>query len=311
MIDISSKSNTLRYAKAEGRIRAGKSSILKVKNNEVPKGNVLETARAAGIAAAKRTSEIIILCHPLPIDWINISFEFSDDTIFVYAEVKAIWRTGVEMEALTAVSASLLNIYDMLKPIEKELEISGIRLIEKKGGKSDFVDEFSKPLEAAVLVISDSTFAGKREDKSGKIIVEFLKTQPVEIKFYEILPDDSAMISNRLLELADIEKLDLILTTGGTGLGPKDITPETAKKLFDKEAVGIAEAIRKFGNERTPYSMLSRESAGLRDKTLIINLPGSSKGVRESLQAIFPGVLHAFPMIWGGGHDASNKRREK
>ena len=102
------------------------------------------------------------------------------------------------------------------------------------------------------------------------------------------------------------EKIDLIFTTGGTGFGPKDLTPEATRKVIDKEAPGITETMRRHGKERTPYAMLSRELAGMRNQSIIINLPGSSKGAQESLEALFPGLLHIFPMIWGGGHEKNN-----
>jgi molybdenum cofactor synthesis domain-containing protein len=109
-----------------------------------------------------------------------------------------------------------------------------------------------------------------------------------------------------LRQLAD-ENIDLIITTGGTGFGPKDITPEATANVIEKEAPGLVETIRRYGKERTPYAMLSRELAGIRGKTVIINLPGSSKGAQESMEALFPGLLHAFPMLWGGGHDEKKR----
>ncbi|HDL17765.1 MAG TPA: bifunctional molybdenum cofactor biosynthesis protein MoaC/MoaB [Bacteroidetes bacterium] len=302
MIDVSPKFNTLRYAKAEGKLFAKPETILQVKNRQVPKGDVLEVVRAAGIAAAKKTTDWIVFCHPIPIDWIEVQVTPGEDHILVTAEVRSVWKTGVEMEALTAVAAALLNAYDMLKPLDSEMKMAEIKLVKKKGGKSSFSESFARPLQTAVLVISDSTYAGKREDKSGKIIQQFLNNQPVTVSVYEILPDDQEKIQKRLKALVDREKMDLIFTTGGTGFGPKDITPEATKVVIEKEAPGIAEAIRKHGKERTPYAMLSREVCGIRGKSLIINLPGSSRGAKESLEALFPGLLHAYPMLWGGGH---------
>jgi len=303
MIDVSPKFMTLRYAKAQGVLSATPEIIQRILDNKVPKGDVRQVARAAGIAAAKRTSDFIVFCHPIPLDWVEVFFEASESTMTVTAEVKSVWKTGVEMEALTAVTAALLNAYDILKPLSDDLSFDDIRLMKKRGGKSHFKEDFEEPLKAAVLVISDSTFAGERQDKSGKIIKAFLQKQPVEVAFYEVLPDDVDRITSRLKSLADEDKCHLVFTTGGTGLGPKDFTPEATRPVIDKEVPGIAEAIRRHGKERTPYAMLSREVVGLRGECLIINLPGSSKGAKESLQALFPGLLHAFPMIWGGGHD--------
>jgi len=307
MIDVSPKFNTLRYAKAEGILKASPETILKVKEKTVPKGDVYQVARAAGINAAKKAADFITFCHTLPLDWVGIDFEIFKDYIKISAEVKAIWKTGVEMEAMAAVTSALLNAYDMLKPLDENISFSDVRLVEKTGGKSNFKDQFAKPLKTAVLVISDSTFAGTRQDKSGKLIREFLALQKVQTGTYEILPDDAEKISARLIVLADDEGYDLIFTTGGTGFGPKDVTPEATLKVIEKQAPGIAEAIRRHGKERTPYAMLSREVAGIRGTTVIINLPGSSKGAEESMQALFPGLLHAFPMLWGGGHDDDKK----
>ena len=307
MIDVSPKFNTLRYAKAQGILKASPEIIKRVADKTVPKGDVFQVARAAGINAAKNAASWITFCHTLPLDWVEIEFDIQRDQIIISGEVKAVWKTGVEMEAMTAVSAALLNAYDMLKPLAEDICFSDVKLVKKTGGKSNFKDEFATPLKVAVLVLSDSTFSGDREDKSGKIIQAYLKEKSLETKFYEILPDNEQKIKVRLLELADNEKCDLIFTTGGTGFGPKDLTPEATLQVIEKEAPGIVEAIRKHGKERTPYAMLAREVAGIRGTTVIINLPGSSKGAEESLQAFFPGLLHAFPMLWGGGHDDNKK----
>ena len=311
MIDITHKFSTLRYAKAEGIFQAAPETIKKIANGKVPKGDVLQVARAAGINAAKNTAHWITFCHSMPIDWIEISYEIGEKQIKVIAEVKAVWKTGVEMEAMTAVSAALLNAYDMCKPFDENISFGDIKLAKKTGGKSSFKDEFAAPLKIAVLVISDSTFAKKREDNSGKIICELLERNKAKSSFYKILPDDPQLISNELIDLADEKNFDLVITTGGTGFGPRDATPEATLGVLEKQAPGIVEAIRKHGRERTPYAMLSREVAGIRGTTLIINLPGSSKGARESMQALFPGLLHAFPMMWGGGHDGNKKWTKK
>ena len=311
MIDVSKKFNTLRYAHARGRIYAGPETLELVRNRQVPKGDVFQVARSAGIVAAKKTAEWIVFCHPMPLDWIEVEVSVADDHIQVETQVRAIWKTGVEMEALTGTMAALLNIYDMLKPLDQTLRIGEIELVKKKGGKSDYVDVFSRPLRAAVLVLSDSTFAGTRKDKSGKIIREFLQQQPVDVQVYEVLPDDQQRISQRLMELVDREEMDLIFTTGGTGLGPKDVTPEATLAVIERQVPGIEEAIRRHGKERTPYAMLSREVCGVRKQTLIVNLPGSSRGAQESLEALFPGLLHAFPMLWGGGHNEDGWQKKK
>ena len=302
MIDVSPKFNSLRYAKAEGYLYGNPEALARVADKTVPKGDVLEVARAAGIIAAKRCSDMIVFCHPIPLDWVEVNFEVEDEQIRVIAEVRSVWKTGVEVEAITAVTGALLNAYDMLKPLDADLSFGNIRVIKKRGGKTDFSDTFSKPVKTAVLVISDSTHAGTRKDKSGVIIKEFLEDLPVEVSVYEVLPDERNLIGERLIELADTEKTQLVFTTGGTGLGPRDVTPEATLDVLERTVPGIVEAIRKHGKDRTPFAMLSRGEAGVRGDCVIINLPGSSKGALESLQALFPGLLHIFPMMRGKGH---------
>ncbi len=308
MLNVSAKAHSLRYAKARGRLYAQRQTLDQLRQGQIPKGDPIAVARSAAILAAKRTAEWIVMCHPIPLDWVGVDFAVGSDHIEVTAEVQSVWKTGVEMEALTAVSAALLNLYDMLKPIDSNLRMGDIELLEKRGGKSDFRDRLPRPLRAAVVVVSDSTYRGEREDRSGKTIREFLEAEGIGVDFLTVVPDEQEEIAGVLRQLADQEGVDLILTTGGTGLGPRDVTPEATRAVIDKEIPGIAEAIRRHGRDRTPYAALSREVCGVRGRTLIVNLPGSVKGVRESLQVLFPGLQHAFAMLWGGGHEETGQR---
>ena len=302
MKDVSDKIDTLRTARAQAVLKAEPATIELVRSNSIPKGNVLEMARAAGIMAAKKTPDLIPLCHQIPIDTVEIDYEIGDDYIKIESFVKAIWKTGVEMEALTAATTSSLVIYDMLKPIDKNLEVSDVKLLEKRGGKTDFKQNFKEPLKVAVLVLSDSVSSGQKEDRSGKIIIEKLQDHPVEVLEYEILPDELDMIKDKLVSLSDEKSIDLVLTTGGTGLSPRDVTVEATKEIIEKEVPGISEAGRIYGFRRTPYAMLSRGITGVRNQTIIINLPGSSRGVAESMDALFPWVLHSFWILRANDH---------
>jgi molybdenum cofactor biosynthesis protein MoaC len=301
MIDISEKIETLRTAVATSKVLARPGNIERAVRGETPKGDVFNVARAAAVLAAKRTSDLIPYCHPLSLDYVDVQFEPGDGEIGIRVTVKTVGKTGVEMEALLAASMAALTVYDMMKGIDKDVVIGETRLVEKHGGKSDFEETFPLLLKAAVLVTSDSVSAGKKTDKSGKVIVEAMKQFPVEVLSYEIIPDDRETIRNKILGYVE-QKLDLVLTTGGTGLGPRDVTVDAARDLIERDVPGISEAMRSYGQRRTPYAMLSRGVVGIRGKTLILTLPGSTKGVQESIAAIFPNALHAFNMMRGGGH---------
>lgn len=302
MRDISKKIKTLRTATARAVIKVAPTTISLIKENKIPKGNPLEVAKVAAIQAAKNTSQIIPYCHPISIDFVGIEFELKENLIEVTTNVKAIDKTGVEMEALTAVSVAALTLYDMLKMLDDSMEISEIKLLKKKGGKSDYKQFFKTSPKTAVLVMSDSIFEGKKDDLSGQMISQRLKEENIEVVEYKIIPDDPEEIQKHLKRYSDEMKLDMVITTGGTGLSTRDNTPEAMLKVIEKEVPGISEAMRAYGQERTPYSMLSRGKTGLRGKTLIVNLPGSKRGVAESLDVLFPGVLHFIKVVPGFDH---------
>jgi len=300
MKSITSKTTTLRRAAAMARVKASPETIRRMQANDLPKKDVLIVARVAAVTAAKKTPELIPYCHPLPIDSVDVTFEVTEDCVDISVSVEAIWKTGVEMEALTAASVAALTVYDMLKPVDTNIEITSVRLESKRGGKSDFSDAVPDAFTAAIIVTSDGTHQGKREDRSGKIIEERLRSFGIEPS-YEILPDEEDQIVESLRALI-AKQTDLVLTTGGTGLGPRDVTVEATRSVIDREIPGVSEAARAYGQSRTPYAMLARGLAGVSGQTVIVNLPGSSRGAEESLDALFPALFHAYPMIRGGGH---------
>ncbi|MEJ7738471.1 MAG: bifunctional molybdenum cofactor biosynthesis protein MoaC/MoaB [Chitinophagaceae bacterium] len=316
MRDISHKQITLRTARAIAVLFCSPATVQLIMNDQLPKGNLFDVARAAGFSGAKLTPQLLPHCHPVSIDAMNMQFDFLQQElhqdyfpehvwersgIVIIGEAKSIGRTGIEMEMLTGVSIAALEIYDMLKPVDTNLEIGHIKLLEKKGGKSDRNKFFSTPPTCAVLVCSDSTASGQREDTSGKLIQQKLSEVNAHVRHYQVVPDDKEQIQEQVRQWVE-EDIHFIFTTGGTGLGPRDNTVTAIREILERDADGITEAMRVYGQMRTPFAMMSRAVAGSIAQTLIITLPGSTDGCRESLDAILPAVFHARKMMKGGGH---------
>ena len=302
MFDVGAKPDSYRTARALAVLNIKSNTAVLIRRGKSPKGNVVEAAKIAATSGAKKTSDLIPYCHPIPIDHIEVQVSIKSKAIEVEVKVKSIWKTGVEMEALSGACIGALTIYDMLKPIDDSLFISSVRLVEKSGGMGGFATKQGNKIRAGVIVVSDSVSAGKQVDKSGKFIVKALKDKNIDVIKYKVIPDDSSAIEKLLVKYSDVFALNLIVTTGGTGLSHRDVTPEATRNVIEKEITGIAEGSRAYGQRRTPLSMLSRGVAGIRGTSLIINIPGSLRAVSESLDFLFPGLEHALKMIEGYGH---------
>ena len=298
MIDITSKTNTLRVATAQAIVKTGsKKTIERIKNGQIPKGDVFEMAKAAGLLGVKKTPDLLPDCHPLPIEYAGIEYEIQGLDVIINMTIKTIYKTGVEVEAMHGASLVALTMYDMLKPVDKNVEISAIKLLKKTGGKSSFKTK-TEGLTALVVVCSDSVSRGDKEDKSGKLIVSKMQSLGLKTE-YKVIPDERNEIEKMVKESAN----DLLIFTGGTGVGPRDVTPDAIRPLLDTTLAGVEEEMRRYGQERTPYAMLSRSVAGIEGNKIVLALPGSSNGARECVDAVFPHLLHVFQVLKGKNHD--------
>ena len=298
MVDITHKINTLREATAIAIVRTSSVDTIKAfEENRVPKGNVFEMAKAAGLLGVKKTPDLLPDCHPLPIEYTGIEYEINGLEIQISVKVKTIYKTGVEVEAMHGASVVALTMYDMLKPIDKNVEIGTIKLESKKGGKSSYKID-AEGLTAKVIVCSDTISKGQGEDKAGKTIVSKLEALGIKAERI-IIPDEPEEIRSAL----NSAEANIVIFTGGTGVSPRDVTPETIEPMLDLRLKGVEEQMRNYGQQRMPYAMLSRSVAGIKDGKVVLALPGSTKGAAECMDAIFPHVLHVFKVIEGKRHD--------
>jgi len=299
MRDVSHKNTTKRTAIARAILLASSATIERVAKADIPKGDPLPIAKVAAVQAAKKTTEWIPYCHNIPIEHVAVEFDLQPDRIVVDVRVASIARTGVEMEAITAAAAAVITLYDMLKMIDDDMAISEIRLIEKRGGKSDLPQ--ADGWRAGVIVASDRVASGTADDVSGRILRVALEDLGAESVVLEVVADDIDAIRSTAAGMV-AEGIDFVIATGGTGVGPRDVTPEALSPLIQTALPGVTAALLGYGQARLPTAMLSRPVAGLADRTVIVAMAGSPGAVSDGLAALFPAILHARDMITGGGH---------
>lgn len=299
MVDVGGKDVTDRSATATARFLTRPDVVALVRADDLPKADVLATARIAGIQGAKRTSDLIPLCHPLPLTSVSVDFDFDEAAIVVTATAKTTGRTGVEMEALTAVAIAGLTLHDMVKAVDPSAILDDLKLVEKTGGKrGHWTREPLRPGTAAVLVASTGGAAGTREDTTGPAIAAWLDEHGYAVDAVTVVAD--ADVADALATIVATSPA-VVITTGGTGMSPTDRTPEATRRVLDRELPGVAEAIRAAGLAKTPTAALSRGLAGTSGGTVVVNLPGSRGGVKDGL-AVLDGLLdHLVAQIAGGG----------
>lgn len=299
MRDVSFKNHTLRTAVAEATLIASPITLEKILAGQIPKGDPLPIAKVAAVQAAKKTTEWIPYCHNIPIEFVGVDFDLQERKIVVTVTVKTVAKTGVEMEAMTAASAAVLTLYDMLKMLDEEMEIVNVKLLEKRGGKSDFALKGSPSVR--VLVVSDRASAGEYEDVSGEVLVSGITKYGIEDIQKRIVSDDAAAIQAACRDWI-AASVDFVLVTGGTGVGPRDGTPEALSGVIERSLPGVVEWLRQYSQLRISTGFLSRSVAGIAGRTVIVALPGSPGACEDAICALLPGLFHAREMLDGGAH---------
>ncbi|MFD1719984.1 bifunctional molybdenum cofactor biosynthesis protein MoaC/MoaB [Amnibacterium endophyticum] len=302
MVDVGGKDPTRREAVAAGRLVTTAEVVRLLQADGLPKADALATARIAGIAGAKRTSDLIPLCHPLPLDAVSVDLVPDGVAVRIEARATTTGRTGVEMEALTAVAVAGLTLHDMVKAVDPAATLTDVRLLEKTGGKRGHWtrEDAGSPPPAArtgggrVLVVSTGAAAGTREDTTGPRIAAWLRGLGLETPEATVTADADVAGA---LRAALADGPDVLITTGGTGASPTDGTPEATSAELDRALPGVAEALR--ARAGTPTAALGRGLAGVAAGTVVVNLPGSAGGVDDGLTVLADLLPHLLRQVRG------------
>ncbi|MBK6334203.1 MAG: bifunctional molybdenum cofactor biosynthesis protein MoaC/MoaB [Thermomonas sp.] len=321
MADVRRKRPSERRAVAVGELRAGPVGFAALAGKTLPKGDALAMAEVAGLQGAKNAAQLMPLCHPLSLEYVDVRCVPVPErhAIRVYCETSLTAKTGVEMEALAGASAALLTLYDLTKPVEPALSIEAVRLLFKEGGKKGLwihpegmdAEEraYYRPQPGprldgeavAVVTLSDRAAAGVYEDKSGALLEERLRAMGADVH-RQLLADGIEPLAAALRAEA-ARGTPLVLCTGGTGFGPRDLAPEALAQVATRPVPGLAELFRSASSAHTTLAWLSRSACALvGDGTLVLLLPGSPKAVAQGMDILGPLLPHALAMMRGLPH---------
>ncbi|WP_320670516.1 cyclic pyranopterin monophosphate synthase MoaC [Patulibacter defluvii] len=323
MVDVGEKQVTARRAVAAALVTMSPETAELVRRGDLPKGDVLGTARLAGTMAAKRVPDLVPLAHPLPLTKVDVQARVvpAAGQVRIEAEARTVGRTGVEIEAMTAALIAAVNVYDMVKGVERGVAVGPVTLVHKSGGRSGDFDgpapwgpeeapatgpaagprdaprPLDPPVRAALLTVSSSRADGPADDPGSVALRELAAALGVQVAVAERVADDREAIAARLVAFADELAVDLVLTAGGTGMTVDDVTPEATLQACERIAPGIAEALRLASREHTHAWPLSRAVAAVRGRTLVVNLPGTPKAAAEARPVLEPILTHAIRLL--------------
>ena len=287
MVDVSAKAVTAREATAAGRVLVSPEVVDLLRGRGVPKGDAVAVARIAGIAGAKRTPDLVPLCHPIALHGVTVDIEVADDAVEITATARTADRTGVEMEALTAVTVAGLTMIDMVKAVDPRASITDVRLLREVRRQERGVDPVTAELparrpRAGVVTASNRASAGVYEDRSGQALAEGLASSASTWRAPRSGPTTPAS-SRRCCARPWTPASTSSSPPAAPGSPPPTSRPEATRAVLEREAPGIAEAVRRYGAENgVPTAVLSRGLAGTAGRTLIVNLPGSTGGVKDA-----------------------------
>lgn len=300
MVDVGGKLPVERKATAEGRIILRKETVEAIRDGRVPKGDAVVIAKLTATSAVKDTPSLIPLCHPIPIDGVEVDVELEEEAVIVRVSVSAVARTGVEMEALTGLLVALLNIWDVVKQLEKDetgnypiTRVEGVRVVEKRVRGVPKHHTTSEAIGRKTAVLTVSSTRTVEDDEAGATIERLLREAGLSV-VRRVVPDNVEMIRDTALDL--LTDSDILISNGGTGIGTSDVTPDALMPLFQRRLSGFESAFTRLSLQQVgSAAILSRATAGIINLKPVFILPGSVAACELALKSlIIPQLPHIF-----------------